>query len=55
MDKSYVIECVRLFAERARQKMDVRQVYLFGSYARGTATDLSDIDVAVVTNTIVDD
>ncbi|WP_319586311.1 nucleotidyltransferase domain-containing protein [uncultured Desulfobulbus sp.] len=55
MDKSYVIECVRLFAEKARQNMDVRQVILFGSYARGTATDLSDIDVAVVTNTPVDD
>ena len=51
MDKSYVIECVRSFAERARQSMDVRQVILFGSYARGTATDDSDIDVAVITDT----
>ncbi|MBI2842306.1 MAG: nucleotidyltransferase domain-containing protein [Armatimonadetes bacterium] len=51
MDKSYVVECVRLFAERVRQSMDVRQIILFGSYARGTARDESDIDVAVITDT----
>ena len=51
MDKSYAIECVRAFAERARRALDVRQVILFGSYAKGTATDDSDIDVAVVTGT----
>lgn len=51
MDKGYVVECVRLFAERVRRSMDVRQVILFGSYARGTAQDESDIDVAVITDT----
>jgi predicted nucleotidyltransferase len=55
MDKSYVIECVRSFAERARQSMDVQQVILFGSYAKGVATEYSDIDVAVVVDTIADD
>jgi predicted nucleotidyltransferase len=56
MDKSYVVECVRSFAERARQAMDVRQVFLFGSYAKGTAIeDYSDIDIAVVTNAPVSD
>lgn len=51
MDKSEVIERVKIFAERARQSLDVQQVILFGSYARGTATEHSDIDVAVVTGT----
>ena len=51
MDKGYVVECVRSFAERVRQSMDVEQVILFGSYARDTATENSDIDVAVVTGT----
>ena len=55
MDKSYVIECVRTFAERARQNMDVQQIILFGSYAKGNATDMSDIDVAVVTGSLVED
>ena len=55
MDKSYVIECVRSFAEKARKNLDVRQVILFGSYAKGTATENSDIDVAVITATPVED
>lgn len=55
MDKGRIIECVRAFAERARQDLDVRQVILFGSYAKGTATDESDIDVAVVTDTPPED
>ena len=49
MDRGYVLDRVRLFAEKARHSMDVRQVILFGSYAKGNATDASDIDVAVVT------
>ena len=48
MDKSKAIEKVRLFAEKARQNLDVEQVILFGSYAKGTATGDSDIDVAVI-------
>ena len=55
MDKGYVIECVRSFAERVRQSLDVQQVILFGSYAKGTATDTSDIDVAVITSSLTDD
>lgn len=55
MDKGYVIECVRSFAERARESLDVQQVILFGSYAKGTATELSDIDVAVITGSLTDD
>jgi len=35
--------------------MDVRQVILFGSHARGTAREHSDIDVAVIMDTPVDD
>ena len=55
MDKDYVIDCARLLAEKARQTLDVRQVILFGSYAKGTATDDSDIDIAVITDSPVND
>ena len=55
MDKSYVIDCVRLLAEKARQTLDVRQIILFGSYAKGNATDESDIDIAVITGSPVAD
>ncbi len=39
---------VRRFAERLRQSVPVDEVWVYGSYARGAATDDSDIDVAVV-------
>ncbi len=55
MDKSYVIDCVRSFAQKAKECMDVREVILFGSYASDTATDNSDIDVAVITDTPAED
>ncbi|OFX13732.1 MAG: hypothetical protein A2Z18_10615 [Armatimonadetes bacterium RBG_16_58_9] len=55
MDKAYVVNCVRSFAEKARHTLDVRQVILFGSYAKGTATDESDIDVVVIVNSPVAD
>ena len=51
MDKAQVLELVRQFTARARQALDVRQVILFGSHARGAAGDYSDIDVAVVVGT----
>jgi len=35
--------------------MAVRRIVLFGSYARGTQTDTSDIDVAVVVGSIPGD
>ena len=50
MDKVYALECVRSFAEKASRVVDIRQVVLFGSYATGSATEDSDIDVAVITN-----
>jgi len=32
-------------ADDARQELPVDRVFLFGSYAKGTATELSDVDV----------
>ena len=31
-----------------RQKINVQQLFLFGSYAKGTAHENSDIDIAVI-------
>ena len=55
MDKSYVVNCVRSFAEKVARELEVSQVILFGSYAKGTANADSDIDVAVVTSSPVRD
>jgi predicted nucleotidyltransferase len=48
MDKTAAIESVKKYADRVRRDFNVKQVILFGSYAKGTAREDSDIDVAVV-------
>lgn len=55
MDKSYAVKCAQLFTEQVKRSMEVRQVILFGSYAKGTAREESDIDVAVITDTPAED
>ena len=47
MDKE-IIEIAGKYAERVRQQLPVRMVILYGSYAKGDAKTLSDIDIAVV-------
>lgn len=41
-------EKVLRFYESAKQLFPIRKMLLYGSYAKGTATEDSDIDVAVV-------
>jgi len=41
-----VIEEARRYANEVRRHLPVEKVYLFGSYAKGTADELSDVDVA---------
>jgi predicted nucleotidyltransferase len=38
----------REFLERVRQKYDVRDAYLFGSFPRGTPAEYSDVDLVIV-------
>ncbi|MEK7592798.1 MAG: HEPN domain-containing protein [Patescibacteria group bacterium] len=42
---------IRAFAKRAKTTLGARRVILFGSYANNTATEYSDIDVVVVSDT----
>jgi len=35
------------YADKVRHSLPVDKIYLFGSYAKGTATELSDVDIAV--------
>lgn len=46
--KDEVITLAKDFLERIRQKYDVRQAYLFGSFAKDMAKDYSDVDLAIV-------
>jgi uncharacterized protein len=47
MDKE-IIEIARRYAEKVKAAMPVKMVVLYGSHARGNATQYSDIDIAVV-------
>lgn len=46
--KDQVIKIAKEFLEILRQTHDVRQAYLFGSYAKDRAKDYSDVDLAIV-------
>jgi len=47
-NKIYSIDEIRNIAKQIFSKYNFEKVYLFGSYARGEATKLSDIDIMVV-------
>lgn len=48
MDKEQVINIVKEYKKLVSNTIDNAQVYLYGSYSKGTAHTDSDIDVAVV-------
>ena len=48
LSKNEVIRIASGFLETIRDKHNVRQAYLFGSFAKGTAKPYSDVDLAVV-------
>jgi uncharacterized protein len=50
MDKSEVINKVKAYSILVKEQFPIEKVYLFGSYARGTSREDSDIDVALVVN-----
>lgn len=55
MDKKSAIERVKEFAELVKKQFSVITIILYGSYAQGTAREDSDIDVAIVVDTIKED
>lgn len=46
---------VKEYAELLKQEIKLDRVYLFGSYAKGTYNDNSDIDIAVVADDFTGD
>ncbi|KAA6336661.1 hypothetical protein EZS27_015196 [termite gut metagenome] len=55
MDKREVIDKVKAYKVLVKEYFPVEKVYLFGSYAKGSFREDSDIDVAVVVNHIEGD
>ena len=49
MDKNDVIALSRQYLEKVRQNnIDVLEAWIFGSYAKGTYNEDSDVDIALV-------
>jgi len=55
MDKIEVITKIKKFKYLISDHFDIKKVLLFGSYARGTNNEDSDIDVAIVVENLEDD
>lgn len=49
-DLNAALKIVEKYAELLKENMDVKGVYLFGSFVRGGFDEDSDIDVAVVSD-----
>lgn len=55
MDKAEAIKKIRQYKFLLSDYFDIYKVYLFGSYAKETNREDSDIDVAIVVNSIKGD
>ncbi|NLC77295.1 MAG: nucleotidyltransferase domain-containing protein [Clostridia bacterium] len=48
IDKKQIEKIVLDYGKMIKEEMDVKHIYLYGSYAKGNNSSDSDIDVAVV-------
>jgi predicted nucleotidyltransferase len=55
MDQEKVLNIAKEYAAAVRKVVDATAIFLYGSYAKGTATKDSDIDIAVVVDEIPGD
>ncbi len=55
MDKNEVISIVSKYKLLVSKHFEIESMILFGSYAKGNQKDDSDIDVAIVVNSITQD
>jgi len=55
MDKREVIDKLSKYKILVSNYFDVEKVVLFGSYAKGNQTEDSDIDVAIIVNSLDQD
>ena len=54
MDKGEALRIASVYIESISSKYTIRQAILFGSYAKGTNHDDSDIDIAIIVNDVDD-
>ena len=55
MDTEEVIEKLKIYKQLLSQHMKFDEMILFGSYAKGNARENSDVDVAIVVETLPGD
>ena len=55
MDKKQAINIARRYKSAVAETMQFKAVYLYGSFSKGTHTDDSDIDIAVVVEKLNED
>lgn len=55
MDKREIAKIASLYVAAVKEVLPLKQAILYGSYARGTANENSDIDIAVVVEKIEED
>lgn len=54
MDKGEALKIAKTFIEFISLKYNIQQAFLFGSFAKGTSREDSDIDIAIVINSKLD-
>jgi len=54
MDKEQAIILARKYKEAVAERLPLKALYLYGSYSKGTYTEDSDIDIAVVVDYLSD-
>lgn len=54
MDKRAAFEIAEKYIKSISSKYQISQAFLFGSYAKGSFHDDSDIDIAVIVDNVVD-
>lgn len=55
MDKKSALEIAQAYAMLVQENFDVERIFLYGSYAKGTPNQNSDIDIAVIVDNIEGD
>lgn len=55
MDKEQAIALAKKYKEGVGERLPLKAMYLYGSYSKGTHTEDSDIDIAVVVDKLSDD
>ena len=54
MDKAEALRIAGIYIDSISDKYNIQQAILFGSFAKGTNHDDSDIDIAIIVNNVTD-